>query len=65
MPYSWFSSRYVCGACGYPIVVTQAPDADYWYYCSNKLCKNHGGVQLFDDDDLPDWTVSKKENPNQ
>lgn len=39
---SWFRGK--CKDCGFNIVVTQ-PDpnicADYWWYCSNKKCKNH------------------------
>ena len=47
---SWWN-RYPCMNCGYNVVVTQAIriDCDYWYYCSNKTCKNHDpGEQLGD-----------------
>lgn len=42
-----------CLDCGWPIVGTLNNDGmsevepykhdDYWYYCSNKTCKNHAG----------------------
>ena len=40
-----------CKDCGFPVIITQASDkfADYWYYCSNKECKNHHpGEQIGD-----------------
>ena len=38
---SWFTGT--CRDCGYNVVVTQAIEKymDYWWYCSNKECKNH------------------------
>jgi hypothetical protein len=52
---SWFSGY--CKDCGYPIVVTQTgnDDFDYWWYCSNKLCKNHEKGEQTGDMDVPSW----------
>jgi len=53
---SWFASQCVC-ECGYNVVVTQpSPESgmDCWWYCSNKLCKNHVGEQT-GDMEKPDW----------
>ena len=52
-----------CEECGWPIVVTCCDDNfkirkvkirwDWWYYCSNKGCKNHEGQGAFQN--LPEW----------
>lgn len=44
---TWFGGS--CTACGANLVVCQANSADYWWYCSQKGCKNHDpGEQLGD-----------------
>lgn len=53
-----------CKVCKFPVVFTicngligeEKPYAcwDYWYYCSNKCCVNHGGEGVFQDN--PNWT---------
>jgi len=48
-PSSWFSG--ICNDCGYNVVVTQSELEDYFWYCSNKYCKNHEGEELCDQDD--------------
>jgi hypothetical protein len=55
---SWFAGT--CTDCGYNVVVTQPdpeidPCADYWWYCSNKKCKNHAQGQHTGDMENPDW----------
>ena len=52
---SWFAKYSECLDCGYPVVVTQSPTTDYWWYCSNKMCKNHQGIELGDMEGAPDW----------
>ncbi|WP_425341295.1 hypothetical protein [Brevibacillus borstelensis] len=59
---SWFSGT--CKACGYNVVVTQPdvknfPYADYWWYCSNKKCKNHELGEHTGDMDFPEWVVAE------
>ena len=49
-----------CNNCGRPVVFvccngsfTKFKDAnewDWWYYCSNKGCKNHDGEGVFQDE---------------
>jgi len=51
---SWIETDIVCKDCDYNIVVCQTsePGTDYWYYCSNKSCKNHKyGEQLGDQEE--------------
>ena len=60
---SWFTG--ICKECGYPIVVTQPdaerfPTADYWWYCSNKKCKNHQEGEHTGDMEYPEWMVENK-----
>ena len=55
--------NYVCKDCGWPIVdvccngsfreFKDAKKSDWWYYCSNKSCKNHDGQGVFQDE--PEW----------
>ncbi len=52
-----------CVECGWPIIFVccnyefknfkDAGNWDWWYYCSNKGCKNHDGEGLFQTE--PDW----------
>lgn len=52
-----------CKECGWPIVDVSCNDNflgftsgevwDWWYYCSNKSCKNHRGEGVFQDQ--PEW----------
>ena len=52
-----------CDWCGWPVVSAycngsfcdfkDAAQWDWWFYCSNKSCKNHDGEGVFQDD--PDW----------
>ena len=54
-----------CRECEWPIIdvccngsFTEFKDADkwdWWYYCSNKYCKNHDGEGVFQDD--PEWVT--------
>lgn len=37
-------------------------EVDYFYYCSNKKCKNHEGEGVFQDD--PDWLADIEETHN-
>ena len=57
------SLSYYCKDCGWPIIDVCCNDEflnykdaakwDWWFYCSNKGCKNHGGEGMFQD--APDW----------
>ena len=54
--------KYYCGDCGWPIVdaccnfdYKDSLEWDWWYYCSNKSCKNHDGEGVFQVD--PEWVV--------
>ncbi len=51
---SWISGK--CRDCGDDVIGSQATEknADVWWYCSNKMCKNHDGAQSGDQDE-PDW----------
>ena len=47
---SWFCG--ICNDCGFNLIVTQGRKWDYWWYCSNKECKNHHpGEDLSDQQD--------------
>ena len=52
---SWWLRQVVCEKCSYKIVVTQSKEYDYFYYCSNKYCEHHEGVEAMDMDDEPTW----------
>ena len=55
---SWFIGE--CKNCGYKVIVTQPTEygCDYWWYCSNKQCKNHHpGEQKGDTDGSPSWVT--------
>lgn len=56
---SWLSG--LCTDCGYPIVVTQSRDMDYWWYCSNKECKNHDPGEQTPDCESPTFYINKKD----
>jgi len=60
---SWLTG--VCVQCGYNVVVTQPTEdcADYWWYCSNKLCRNHNPGLQTGDMEKPDW-VEMEEKKN-
>ena len=46
---SWFCTFEVCKDCDSNLVICQSPKSDYWWYCSDKDCKNHHpGEQLGD-----------------
>jgi hypothetical protein len=57
---SWMFKHHTCKECDYEIVVTQATEdaCDYWYYCSNPTCVNHGGEQL---GDMEECSFAKEE----
>lgn len=59
---SWFNG--ICKDCKSNIVVCQSKEKDYFYYCSQKRCKNHEGVELYDDDEYPEFLMieDKKED---
>ena len=54
-----------CRECEWPIIdvccngsfkkFRNAAEWDWWYYCSNKGCKNHNGEGVFQYD--PDWVT--------
>jgi hypothetical protein len=56
-----------CIDCGWPVIhaccngdftlFNDSDSYDYWYYCSNKSCKNHTGTGVFQDD--PEWFKHK------
>lgn len=55
---SWFTG--ICKDCGFNVVVTQPdekthPTDDYWWYCSNKKCKNHVEGEHTGDMQKPKW----------
>jgi len=55
---SWFTG--ICKDCGFNVVITQPdedrfPTDDYWWYCSNKSCKNHEEGEHTGDDETPSW----------
>ena len=55
---SWFRS--ICKDCGCNVIVTQPdvenfPTDDYWWYCSNKKCKNHEKGEHTGDMESPEW----------
>ena len=55
---SWFTGK--CVLCRFPVVVTQPdiksyPDADYWWYCSNKGCVHHALGVHTGDMEIPAW----------
>lgn len=57
---------YCCKACGWPIIDCCVNDEmsahkafkdwDWWYYCSNKGCRNHHGEGVFQT--RPDFVVT-------
>lgn len=59
-----------CRDCGWPIVdaccncefsgFKDSSQWDWWFYCSNKGCKNHEGEGVFQD--RPDWI--ENDTPN-
>lgn len=56
---SWFDGQ--CCDCGFNVIITQPdvvnfPISDYWWYCSNKLCKNHIGDHT-GDLEKPSWVT--------
>lgn len=61
-----------CSDCGWPIIFACCNDEfcdyveqkntgvwDWWFYCSNKGCKNHEGQGVFQD--LPEWVEINSE----
>jgi hypothetical protein len=53
-----------CRECGWPVVdaccnSSPAPwdGWDWWYYCSNKGCRNHVGEGVFQE--TPEWVVPR------
>ena len=54
---SWFLEDFRCRDCNSNIVVCQSNEKDYFYYCSQKKCKNHVGEEKFDQDDFADFIV--------
>lgn len=49
-----------CNDCGWPIIDVccnweYSKGWDWWYYCSNKGCKNHLGEGIFQN--TPDWII--------
>ena len=54
-----------CRKCGYPIVFAlsnppfnnfkDSAEFDYWYYCSNKSCDNHGGEGGYSCANVPEF----------
>jgi hypothetical protein len=56
-----------CKDCGYPIISVacnhpfsefkDSHNYDWWLYCSNKVCNNHGGEGYFQD--YPLWVQTK------
>lgn len=63
------SGKHYCTSCGWPIVdaccndeftgFKDAIDWDWWYYCSNKGCKNHGGEGVWQN--TPEWVGNIRE----
>ena len=61
--------RFYCKDCGWPIIDVCCNDSfqnfkdaskwDWWYYCSNKSCKNHAGQGVFQEE--PDWCDYEEE----
>jgi hypothetical protein len=64
--------RLFCKDCGWPVVdcccndefqnFKDANEWDWWYYCSNKGCKNHDGEGIFQN--VPDWVSHINEYDN-
>ena len=52
---TWIDMKVKCKLCGSMIVVCQSKDKDYHYYCSQKQCKNHQGIETYDDENYPDF----------
>ena len=56
----------ICNNCNWPIVFAccngefqnfkDAAHWDWWYYCSNKGCKDHDGEGIFQND--LDWVIN-------
>ena len=56
---TWIVRYGVCKDCDSNLVICQSILHDYWWYCSNKMCKNHHpGEQLFD---MEECSFAKKE----
>jgi len=53
---SWFVDDGFCKECGYKVIITQSIKADYFWYCSNKYCKNHEGEELGDQEECS-WST--------
>lgn len=54
-PKSWM--RGSCKECGYNVVVAQPmPDSAFFWYCSNKLCKNHKGENTINKE-IPEFVI--------
>lgn len=63
----------VCRDCKFPVVMVilsdyqrhpqfkldqgKFADQEYWFYCSNPACPNHGNGGSFADNVMPDWVV--------
>ena len=52
---SWFEG--LCKNCHSNVVVCQSSTKDYFYYCSQKRCKNHDGVEIYYYEDVPDFIL--------
>lgn len=48
---SWIVKHSECKDCGYNLIITQSKQHDYFWYCSNKYCKNHSGEELGDQEE--------------
>lgn len=57
---SWFYKN--CRHCGSNVVICQATEKDYHYYCSQKTCKNHEGIELYDMDEDPEFVFEFKDH---
>lgn len=52
---TWMLDNARCKKCDSNIVVCQSKEFDYFYYCSQKGCKNHKGEEKYDTDELPNF----------
>ena len=58
---TWFyglKEAILCKDCGYKIIVTvpaTEETCDYWWYCSNKGCKNHHPGEQTGDQEEPSF----------
>lgn len=58
----WVRNGYCCEECGGTVIICQAENFDYWWYCSRKDCRFHHG-ELTYDTQWPSWVIKQSKSP--